>query len=143
VGLRIVAATVLAHTRLETVMIRLNQCALAVRLKVRQNTTIRRGLSSVSLVEMCRCRLPSVSLTAKPGVQDPLELQNITGPRGRCISGCSASYRAKQIQAVNDCGPNLAEVASKLGDDFFTVVRSALIAGIWVTLFIIHPTAYS
>jgi hypothetical protein len=57
-------ATVLVHTRLATVITKLSQYALAVKLRVYQSTIIRRGLSSVSLVEMYRCRLPSVSLTA-------------------------------------------------------------------------------
>ena len=47
IGLRLDVATVLAYTRLETVTIRQRQCALAVKLVVHGNTTIRRGLSSV------------------------------------------------------------------------------------------------
>ena len=47
IGLRLGVATVLAHTRLETETTRPNQCALAVKLVVHGNTTIRRGLSSI------------------------------------------------------------------------------------------------
>jgi hypothetical protein len=93
-GLRLGVATVLAHTRLETVTIRLSQCALAVKLEIYQNTTTRRGLSSVSLVETYGCRFPSVSLTAqcpllfpttaKPDIRDPVELQKtVIRRRGR------------------------------------------------------------
>jgi hypothetical protein len=49
VGSRLGVATVQVSTRLETVMIRLNQYALAVKFEVYEITTIRRGLSSVSL----------------------------------------------------------------------------------------------
>jgi len=63
-GLRLGVATVLANTRLETVTTRPNQYALAVKLVVRQNITIRYSLGSISLVEMYGRRLPSVLLTA-------------------------------------------------------------------------------
>lgn len=63
-GLRLDMATVLAYTRLETVTIRQSQYTLAVKLVVHGNTTIRRGLSSVRLVERYESRLPSVSVKA-------------------------------------------------------------------------------
>ena len=77
-GLRLDVATVLAHTRLETVTIRQSQCALAVKLVVHGNTIIRRGLSSVQLVERYENRLPSVSLTAQPFFQPLLSLMSGT-----------------------------------------------------------------
>jgi hypothetical protein len=64
IGLRLDVATVLAYMRLKTVTIRQSQCALTVKLIVHGNTTIKRGLSSVRLVERYGSRLPSVSLTA-------------------------------------------------------------------------------
>ena len=45
-------ATIQASTRLETVLIRPNQYALAIKFEVYEITTTRRGLSSASLVEM-------------------------------------------------------------------------------------------
>ena len=42
------------YTRLATVITKLSQYALAVKLRVNQSTIIRRGLSSVSLVEIYR-----------------------------------------------------------------------------------------
>jgi hypothetical protein len=63
IGSRLGVATVQVSTRLETVMIRLNQYALTVKFKVYETITIRRGLSSASLVEIYRNGLPSVSPT--------------------------------------------------------------------------------
>jgi hypothetical protein len=71
-------ATVLAYTRLETVTTRPSFCALTVKLKVHQNITIKRSLSSVSLVETYRCRLPSVSLTAHSSFKLLLSLMSRT-----------------------------------------------------------------
>src|SRR5258707_12651888 len=65
VGSKLGVAIVLAHTRLETVTTRQSQCALAVKLVVHGNTTIRRGLSSIRLVETYGSILPSVTLTAR------------------------------------------------------------------------------
>jgi hypothetical protein len=66
IGSRLGVATIQASTRLETVLIRLNQYALAVKFKVYEIITIRRGLSSASLLEIYKNRLPSVLLTVYP-----------------------------------------------------------------------------
>ena len=71
-------ATVLAHTRLVTVTTRQSQCALAVKLAVHGNITIRRGLSSVRLAETYGHILPSVSLTAHSFFQLLLSLMSGT-----------------------------------------------------------------
>ena len=63
VGSRLGVATVQASTRLETVLIRPNQYALAVKFEVYEITTTRRGLSSTSLIEIYKNRLPSVLST--------------------------------------------------------------------------------
>ena len=60
---RLGVATVQVSTRLETVMIRLNQYTLTVKFKVYEITTIRCSLNSVSPVRMYENRLPSVLLT--------------------------------------------------------------------------------
>ena len=62
-GSRLGVATIQASTRLKTVLIRLNQYTLAIKFKVYEITTIRHSLSSVSLVEIYKNRLPSVLLT--------------------------------------------------------------------------------
>jgi hypothetical protein len=64
IGLRLGVATVLVYRRLVTVIIKLSQYTLTIKPRVYQSTTIRRGLSSVSLIEIYRYRLPSVSRTA-------------------------------------------------------------------------------
>ena len=76
VGSRLGVATVQVSTRLETVMIRLNQYALAVKFKEYEITTTRRGLSSASLVETYKNRLPSVLLTVYPFFQLLLSLMS-------------------------------------------------------------------
>jgi hypothetical protein len=63
IGSRLGVATIQASTRLETILIRPNQYALAVKFKVYEIITTRRSLSSTSLVEIYENRLPSVSLT--------------------------------------------------------------------------------
>jgi hypothetical protein len=63
IGSRLGVATVQVSTRLETVLIRPNQYALTIKFEVYEIITIRRGLSSASLVEMYENRLPSVLLT--------------------------------------------------------------------------------
>ena len=62
-GLRLGVATIQASTRLKTVLIRLNQYTLAIKFKVYKITTTRRSLSSTSLIEIYKNRLPSVLLT--------------------------------------------------------------------------------
>ena len=66
IGSRLGVATIQASTRLETILIRLNQYALAVKSKAYEITTTRRSLSSASLVETYENRLPSVLLTVYP-----------------------------------------------------------------------------
>ena len=63
-GLRLGVATVLVHTRLQTVTTKLSQFAPAVKFVVHQSITIKHGLSSARLEEVYGCILPSVSLTA-------------------------------------------------------------------------------
>jgi hypothetical protein len=63
IGLRLGVATIQVSIRLETIIIRLNQYALTVKFEVYETITLRRGLSSTSLVEIYRNRLPSVSPT--------------------------------------------------------------------------------
>jgi hypothetical protein len=69
IGSRLGVATVQASTRLETVLIRPNQYTLAVKFEVYKIITTRRGLSSASLIEIYKNRLPSVLLTVYPFFQ--------------------------------------------------------------------------
>jgi hypothetical protein len=63
IGLRLGVATIQASTRLETVLIRPNQYTLAIKFKVYEIITTRRGLSSTSLIEIYKNRLTSILLT--------------------------------------------------------------------------------
>ena len=63
IRLRLGVATIQVSMRLKTVIIRLNQYTLTVKFKVYKIITIRRSLSSVSLVRIYKNRLLSVLLT--------------------------------------------------------------------------------
>jgi hypothetical protein len=66
IGSRLGVTTIQASTRLETILIRLNQYTLAVKSKVYEIITTRHSLSSTSLIETYENRLPSVLLTVYP-----------------------------------------------------------------------------
>jgi hypothetical protein len=63
IGSRLGVATIQASIRLKTILIRPNQYTLAIKFKVYEIITIRCSLSSTSLIEIYKNRLPSVLLT--------------------------------------------------------------------------------
>jgi len=72
--LRLGAATVLAHMRLDIATTKLKQRALAAKLEVYETIITKHGLSSVRPVGTYELRLRSVLLTAHPFFQLSLNL---------------------------------------------------------------------